>query len=97
MRFGSDGKWRKDDIGLMLSSFRTPLARNLDSHGRARRLLRATAQRISLLPLPLRELHTAPQSRPAFAPEFCSIVVRQKNRGRRECRVLDAPAASRAR
>jgi hypothetical protein len=37
-----------------------------------------------------------PHSRGANAPEVCMDASPFKNRGRRECRALDAPAASRA-
>jgi hypothetical protein len=40
--------------------------------------------------------NTTPRSRGAISPEFCEFVRLSDNRGRRECRALDAPAASRA-
>src|SRR6478735_4053253 len=37
-----------------------------------------------------------PRSRGTICPRFCKNVRASENRGRRECRALDAPAASRA-
>jgi hypothetical protein len=39
---------------------------------------------------------TYPRSRGAMRPSFCKKPFAQENRGRRECRVPNAPAASRA-
>jgi hypothetical protein len=40
--------------------------------------------------------NTTSRSRGAISPEFCKLFRLSENRGRRECRAHDAPAASRA-
>src|SRR5260370_28302792 len=74
---------RNDDLGL--------LRRGVYHRARRRRdrwLLVMTALQIQ---------NTTPRSRGAISPEFCkNWFAAPNNRGRRECRALDAPATSRA-